>query len=166
MYVCVCVCVCFISQFYRGRNPTPKSESESVFTDKECAFLRFSGITLNDHKLKCPFILSCFPLQGIAGTDVAKEASDIILTDDNFSSIVKAVMWGRNVYDSISKFLQFQLTVNVVAVIVAFTGACLTQVRVCVSVCVSVCVCVCVCVCVSVCVCVRVCVCVCAHLTG
>uniref|UniRef100_A0A8D0X2Q0 Plasma membrane calcium-transporting ATPase 4 n=1 Tax=Sus scrofa TaxID=9823 RepID=A0A8D0X2Q0_PIG len=72
-----------------------------------------------------------FPLpflpQGIAGTDVAKEASDIILTDDNFTSIVKAVMWGRNVYDSISKFLQFQLTVNVVAVIVAFTGACITQ---------------------------------------
>ncbi|TRY66349.1 hypothetical protein DNTS_024338, partial [Danionella cerebrum] len=65
--------------------------------------------------------------QGIAGTDVAKEASDIILTDDNFSSIVRAVMWGRNVYDSISKFLQFQLTVNVVAVIVAFTGACITQ---------------------------------------
>lgn len=72
----------------------------------------------------------CLPLppQGIAGTDVAKEASDIILTDDNFTSIVKAVMWGRNVYDSISKFLQFQLTVNVVAVIVAFTGACITQV--------------------------------------
>ncbi|ULT98020.1 hypothetical protein L3Y34_005685 [Caenorhabditis briggsae] len=61
---------------------------------------------------------------GIAGTDVAKEASDIILTDDNFSSIVKAVMWGRNVYDSIAKFLQFQLTVNVVAVTIAFIGAC------------------------------------------
>ncbi|VDO34182.1 unnamed protein product [Heligmosomoides polygyrus] len=60
---------------------------------------------------------------GIAGTDVAKEASDIILTDDNFTSIVKAVMWGRNVYDSISKFLQFQLTVNVVAVLTAFVGA-------------------------------------------
>ena len=65
---------------------------------------------------------------GIAGTDVAKEASDIILTDDNFTSIVKAVMWGRNVYDSISKFLQFQLTVNVVAIIVAFTGACIVNV--------------------------------------
>ncbi|KAK9890130.1 hypothetical protein WA026_008939 [Henosepilachna vigintioctopunctata] len=64
---------------------------------------------------------------GIAGTDVAKEASDIILTDDNFSSIVKAVMWGRNVYDSIAKFLQFQLTVNVVAVVVAFIGACAVQ---------------------------------------
>ncbi|KAL3086921.1 hypothetical protein niasHT_021785 [Heterodera trifolii] len=64
---------------------------------------------------------------GIAGTDVAKEASDIILTDDNFTSIVKAVMWGRNVYDSISKFLQFQLTVNVVAVVVEFVGACAIQ---------------------------------------
>ena len=63
-------------------------------------------------------------LQGIAGTDVAKEASDIILTDDNFTSIVKAVMWGRNVYDSIAKFLQFQLTVNVVAVLTAFVSAC------------------------------------------
>lgn len=58
---------------------------------------------------------------------MAKEASDIILTDDNFSSIVKAVMWGRNVYDSIAKFLQFQLTVNIVAVIVAFVGACSVQ---------------------------------------
>lgn len=52
---------------------------------------------------------------GIQGTDVAKEASDIILTDDNFSSIVKAMMWGRNVYDAIAKFLQFQLTANLVA---------------------------------------------------
>lgn len=69
----------------------------------------------------------CVCAQGIAGTDVAKEASDIILTDDNFSSIVKAVMWGRNVYDSIAKFLQFQLTVNIVAVIVAFIGACAVQ---------------------------------------
>ena len=59
---------------------------------------------------------------------MAKEASDIILTDDNFTSIVKAVMWGRNVYDSIAKFLQFQLTVNVVAVLVAFLGACIIDV--------------------------------------
>nr|BCY27130.1 plasma membrane Ca++ ATPase isoform a [Phallusia philippinensis] len=64
---------------------------------------------------------------GIAGTDVAKEASDIILTDDNFTSIVKAVKWGRNVYDSIAKFLQFQLTVNVTAVVVAFFGACIIK---------------------------------------
>ena len=71
---------------------------------------------------------SVYSSQGISGTDVAKEASDIILTDDNFTSIVKAVMWGRNVYDSIAKFLQFQLTVNVVAVTVAFLGACIIDV--------------------------------------
>ncbi|KAF2363503.1 P-type ATPase [Trinorchestia longiramus] len=61
---------------------------------------------------------------GVTGTDVAKEACDIVLTDDNFTSIVKAVMWGRNVYDSIAKFLQFQLTVNIVAVFVAFVSVC------------------------------------------
>ncbi|EFA79639.1 P-type ATPase [Heterostelium album PN500] len=60
---------------------------------------------------------------GIAGTEVAKEASDIVLLDDNFSSIGKAVMWGRNVYDSIRKFIQFQLTVNFVAVTMAIIGA-------------------------------------------
>ncbi len=54
---------------------------------------------------------------------MAKEASDIILTDDNFASIVKAVMWGRNVYDSISKFLQFQLTINIVAVTLVLISA-------------------------------------------
>lgn len=42
---------------------------------------------------------------GIAGTEVAREASSIILLDDNFNSIVAAVMWGRNIYDSIKKFL-------------------------------------------------------------
>jgi P-type Ca2+ transporter type 2B len=42
---------------------------------------------------------------GIAGTEVARDASSIILLDDNFNSIVKAVMWGRNIYDSIRKFL-------------------------------------------------------------
>ncbi|XP_066944457.1 plasma membrane calcium-transporting ATPase 3-like [Macrobrachium rosenbergii] len=62
---------------------------------------------------------------GITGTAVAKEACDIVLTDDNFTSIVRAVMWGRNVYDSIAKFLQFQLTVNVVAVTVAFVSTCI-----------------------------------------
>ncbi|KAL2914129.1 plasma membrane calcium [Polyrhizophydium stewartii] len=54
---------------------------------------------------------------GIAGTEVSKEASDIVLMDDNFASLVKAVVWGRCVYDSIRKFLQFQLTVNVSAVV-------------------------------------------------
>ncbi|KAK6095579.1 plasma membrane calcium, variant 2 [Batrachochytrium dendrobatidis] len=53
---------------------------------------------------------------GIAGTEVAKEASDIVLMDDNFASLVKAVIWGRSVFDAIRKFLQFQLTVNISAV--------------------------------------------------
>eukprot|EP01132_Coremiostelium_polycephalum_P003241 gene3241-4056_t len=60
---------------------------------------------------------------GQMGTDVCKEASDIILMDDNFASIVSSVKWGRNVMESIQKFLQFQLTVNIVAVIVAFIGS-------------------------------------------
>jgi len=61
---------------------------------------------------------------GITGTEIAKEASDIIILDDNFSSIVKAVMWGRNVRHSIQKFIQFQLTINFVALTVAFVAAC------------------------------------------
>ncbi|MCJ1284318.1 plasma membrane calcium [Xylographa opegraphella] len=60
---------------------------------------------------------------GIAGTEVAKEASSIILMDDNFSSIVKAIMWGRSVNDAVAKFLQFQITVNITAVILAFVSA-------------------------------------------
>ena len=60
---------------------------------------------------------------GIAGTEVAKEASSIILLDDNFSSIVTALMWGRAVNDAVKKFLQFQITVNITAVILTFVSA-------------------------------------------
>jgi magnesium-transporting ATPase (P-type) len=60
---------------------------------------------------------------GISGTDVAKHASDIIIMDDKFSSIIKAVLWGRSVFDNIRKFLQFQLTVNVVALTITFLSA-------------------------------------------
>ncbi|KAG6888833.1 hypothetical protein C0995_005708 [Termitomyces sp. Mi166 len=60
---------------------------------------------------------------GIAGTEVAKEASDIILMDDNFASIVKAIMWGRCVNDAVRKFLQFQLSTNVTAVVITFVSA-------------------------------------------
>ncbi|KAJ3399100.1 plasma membrane calcium, partial [Chytridiales sp. JEL 0842] len=60
---------------------------------------------------------------GIAGTEVAKEASSIILMDDSFSSVVKATMWGRSVNDSVKKFLQFQLAVNVSAVSISFISA-------------------------------------------
>ena len=57
---------------------------------------------------------------GIAGTEVAKEASDIILMNDNFTSIVSAIMWGRCVNDAVRKFLQFQVSVNIAAVAITF----------------------------------------------
>ncbi|KAK7421505.1 plasma membrane calcium [Neonectria magnoliae] len=60
---------------------------------------------------------------GISGTEVAKEASAIILMDDNFASIVKALKWGRAVNDAVKRFLQFQLTVNVTAVMLTFVTA-------------------------------------------
>ncbi|PRT54979.1 Calcium-transporting ATPase 2 [Wickerhamiella sorbophila] len=60
---------------------------------------------------------------GITGTEVAKEASDIIIMDDNFASIVNAIKWGRTVNDAVKKFLQFQLTVNVTAVALTFITA-------------------------------------------
>jgi Ca2+-transporting ATPase len=60
---------------------------------------------------------------GISGTEVAKEASAIILMDDNFKSIVKAMMWGRAVNDAVKKFLQFQVTVNITAVLLTFITA-------------------------------------------
>jgi P-type Ca2+ transporter type 2B len=60
---------------------------------------------------------------GVAGTQIAKDAADIILLDDNFASIVTAAKWGRNVYASIQKFLQFQLTVNIAAVFTALVGS-------------------------------------------
>lgn len=60
---------------------------------------------------------------GIAGTEIAKSAADILIMDDNFASIVKAVKWGRNIYQSIQKFLQFQLTVNIVAVFCTFISS-------------------------------------------
>jgi Ca2+ transporting ATPase len=61
---------------------------------------------------------------GIQGTGVVKNASDIIIMDDDFKSIVQAVMWGRCVYDNICKFLQFQLTdINITAIVIACVGS-------------------------------------------
>lgn len=59
---------------------------------------------------------------GISGTEVSKEASDIVLLDDSFSTIVKAIAWGRGIYENFKRFIQFQLTVNVSSVIVVFTS--------------------------------------------
>jgi Ca2+ transporting ATPase len=59
------------------------------------------------------------------GTDIAKEASDIVILDNNFSSLVIAIIYGRNIYDNIRKFLQFQLTVNFCACLLVFICACI-----------------------------------------
>lgn len=59
---------------------------------------------------------------GISGTEVSKEASDIVLLDDSFATIVKAVEWGRNIYENFKRFISFQLTVNFASVVVVFTS--------------------------------------------
>ncbi|KAK1408504.1 hypothetical protein QVD17_40338 [Tagetes erecta] len=63
---------------------------------------------------------------GIAGTEVAKEQADVIVMDDDFATIVKVAKWGRAVYINIQKFVQFQLTVNIVALMLNFVSACIT----------------------------------------
>lgn len=55
---------------------------------------------------------------GISGTEVSKEASDIVLLNDSFSTIIKAVQWGRGIYENFQRFIQFQLTVNLSSVVV------------------------------------------------
>lgn len=59
---------------------------------------------------------------GIAGTDVTKEAGDMVLLDDSFSTIIKAVQWGRGIYENFKRFIQFQLTVNVSSVVVVIAS--------------------------------------------
>ena len=56
---------------------------------------------------------------GIAGTEVSKNAADIILTDDSFSTIVQSIKWGRGIYNNFQRFVQFQLTVNIIAFLIA-----------------------------------------------
>ncbi|KAL5205656.1 hypothetical protein ABZP36_033865 [Zizania latifolia] len=63
---------------------------------------------------------------GIAGTEVAKESADVIVLDDNFATIINVARWGRAVYINIQKFVQFQLTVNIVALVINFVSACVT----------------------------------------
>lgn len=63
---------------------------------------------------------------GIAGTEVAKESADVIIMNDNFTTIVNVAKWGRAVYINIQKFVQFQLTVNVVALVIDFVSACIS----------------------------------------
>jgi Ca2+ transporting ATPase len=62
---------------------------------------------------------------GIEGTEIAKNASDIIILDDNFASIVSSIKWGRSIFDNIRKFIQFQLSVNLSAVLLVFVTSCI-----------------------------------------
>lgn len=64
---------------------------------------------------------------GLCGTEIAKEASDICILDDNFKSILMAILWGRCVFDNVRRFLQFQLTVNVSALVISFLGSCVWE---------------------------------------
>jgi magnesium-transporting ATPase (P-type) len=65
---------------------------------------------------------------GITGTKVSQEACDIVLMDDNFRSVMTAVKFGRNIFNNVRKFLQFQLTVNVVAMFTVFIGSAITNI--------------------------------------
>lgn len=56
---------------------------------------------------------------GISGTEVSKSAADIILTDDSFSTIIRGIQWGRGIYENFQRFIQFQLTVNIIAFLIA-----------------------------------------------
>lgn len=59
---------------------------------------------------------------GISGTEVSKEASDIVLLNDSFSTIATTVKWGRGIYENFKRFIQFQLTVNVSSFIMVFAS--------------------------------------------
>lgn len=59
---------------------------------------------------------------GICGTEVSKEASDIILLNDSFATIVKAIEWGRGIYQNFQRFIQFQLTVNLSSVLIVLAA--------------------------------------------
>jgi Ca2+ transporting ATPase len=59
---------------------------------------------------------------GISGCDVAKDSAHIVILDDNFNSVFRATQWGKNVLDSIRKFVQFQMTVNIVCLVITFIG--------------------------------------------
>ena len=59
---------------------------------------------------------------GISGCEAAKDAADIIILDDNFKSVFKAAQYGRNIFDNVRKFIQYQLTVNIAVCTIVFLG--------------------------------------------
>ena len=64
---------------------------------------------------------------GIAGTEVSRNAADIILTDDSFNTIVEAIKWGRGIYNNFQRYLQFTLTVNIIAFLLTIISQLLDQ---------------------------------------
>ena len=64
---------------------------------------------------------------GKTGTQAAKNSSDIVILDDKFDSIVRAIVWGRNVFNSIRKFLQFQLTINLLLIFITLISSALIR---------------------------------------
>lgn len=93
-------------------------------SDQSHSNLSFLSLAWQLHRM-----MFCIAFQGVAGTAVSKEASDVILLNDDFNSIVNAIKWGRHIYYTVLKFLQFQFTVSWVAVIVVIVGACIVGVR-------------------------------------
>ena len=93
-------------------NPTAKMRVVKLLKEKNYSVL-VTGDGIND----APALKSADVgvAMGIAGTEVSKEASDIVLLDDSFSTIVNAIKWGRGIYENFQRFITFQLTVNVVA---------------------------------------------------
>lgn len=98
----------------------PADKSRLVRVAQECGYVvGMTGDGVNDSpalkKADVGFAMG-------SGTEVAKDSGDITILDDNFSSIEKAILYGRTMFHSIRKFLIFQLTVNVAAVLVCFIG--------------------------------------------
>ncbi|KAB5551752.1 hypothetical protein DKX38_009063 [Salix brachista] len=117
---------------FRAMNPRQMGEiipkiqvmARSLPLDKHtlCWCIVLYGNVLFMHSVQAktgPFTFSCH-------VQVAKESADVIIMDDNFSTIVNVAKWGRAVYINIQKFVQFQLTVNVVALVLNFSSACIT----------------------------------------